>query len=102
MHVDPDDTSPGYPEDFRAAVVAQLTAAGYSVAKWEGAGVNVRAARTGKAQYLGLSNLFRRAKAADPGEWPALIGGFVRRLTRATTEKVPDDLRTVADRLRPR
>lgn len=95
-----DDPSP-LPADFRAAVTAQLTAAGLDVIDWERAGVNVRPA-AGDGQYIGLGNLYRRTKSADPAEWPELIRGFISRLTSANSRDIPDDLCTVADRLRPR
>ena len=79
-----EDSSPlAFPEDFRTAVIAQLAVVGLSVIEWEPNGVHVCPA-DGKEQYIGLANLHRRAKAADPSEWPELIRGFLERL--ATTK----------------
>lgn len=95
-----DEQSP-LPDDFRAAVTAQLAATGLDVIDWERTGVNVRPV-AGDEQYIGLANLYRRAKTAEPDEWPELIRGFLNRLSSATSRDIPDDLSTVADRLRPR
>jgi hypothetical protein len=97
-----EDSSPlAFPDDFRAAVIAQLAVAGLSVIEWEQNGVHVRPA-DGNEQYIGLANLHRRAKAANPNEWPELIRGFLERLATTKTQNIPDDLGTVADRIRPR
>ena len=91
------------PSGFRAAVAHALADLGFSVASWEDDGVNVKCpSRTGE-QYVGLSNLHRRAKAREKAEWPALIREFLQHVTEALTgPKIPDDLMTVADQLRPR
>lgn len=97
-----DDSSPqALPDDFRNAVAAQLAVAGLSVIEWEPSGVHVRPT-DGDKQYVGLANLHRRAKAADPGEWPEMIRGFLQRLATTKAQSIPDDLGTVADRIRPR
>lgn len=103
----PDGETPSaLPSGFRAAVTHALAGLGYAVAGWEPDGVNVRApAGAGKdgGQYIGLSNLYRRAKAAGRAEWPALIRSFLDHVTGAlAAPKIPDDLTAVADRLRPR
>jgi hypothetical protein len=90
-----------FPEDFRAAVLAQLAAVGLSVTEWESGGVRVRPSG-GEEQYVGLANLHRRARAADPSEWPEMIRGFLQRVTATKNQDIPDDLNTVADRIRPR
>ncbi|MBA4188385.1 MAG: hypothetical protein C0467_10310 [Planctomycetaceae bacterium] len=90
---------------FRAAVTHTLIDLGYSVATWEVDGVNVRAPNKekGDEQYIGLSNLYRRAKGADKAEWPAMIREFLEHLTGVLSgPKIPDDLSTVASQLRPR
>ncbi len=94
--------SPPFPDDFRAAVTAQLSAAGFAVIDWERTGVNVRPASGGDGQYIGLANLHRRAKAVDSATWPTMIREFIDRLTRAKVQDIPADISTVADRLRPR
>jgi hypothetical protein len=92
-----------FPDDFCAVVSAELSAAGLSVVDWERNGVNVRAvAGDDDGQYLGLANLHRRARAVAPSEWPVMVREFIARLSRSTTQDIPDDLGTVADRLRPR
>ena len=91
-----------FPDDFRAVVVAQLAATGFTVTDWEQNGVNIRPVVGGEDQYLGLGNLHRRAKATEAAEWPAMVRGFLDRLTSAKSQDIPADLGTVADRLRPR
>jgi hypothetical protein len=91
------------PSGFRAAVAHALADLGFSVASWEDDGVNVKCPSRAGEQYVGLSNLHRRAKAREKAEWPALIREFLRHVTEALSgPKVPDDLLTVADQLRPR
>lgn len=90
---------------FRAAVTHSLIDLGYTVASWEVDGVNVRAPKKDKGdeQYIGLSNLYRRAKGAEKAEWPAMIREFLEHLTGVLSgPKIPDDLSTVASQLRPR
>jgi len=90
-------------EPFRAVVTEVLVEVGYSPIGWEPAGANVRPAAGGDDQYIGLSNLFRRALAAEPGEWPAMVRQFLNHLTGALkAPAVPDDLMQVGARLRPR
>ena len=96
-------TSPTLPSGFRAAVTHALAGMGYSVASWEADGVNVRSPARGGEQYVGLSNLHRRARAAGRAEWPAMIREFLSHVTGALTgPKIPDDLTAVANQLRPR
>jgi hypothetical protein len=91
------------PSGFRAAVTHALADVGYSVVSWEADGVNVQAPTKDGAQYLGLSNLFRRTKAADKSEWPTMIREFLSHITGALSgSRIPDDLTTVASQLRPR
>jgi hypothetical protein len=76
---------------------------GYSVSGWEADGVNVNAPGKSGGQYIGLSNLYRRTKAAERAEWAAMIRDFLEHVTGALTgPKIPDDLMTVAAQLRPR
>ncbi len=100
---DDSPSSPPFPDAFRAAVIAQLTAAGFAVLDWEPTGVNVRPKTGGDAQYIGLANLHRRAKGAPPAEWPEMVRAFLsHRAELLEVRAIPDDLTTVADRLRPR
>jgi hypothetical protein len=94
----------GLPRGFRAAVTHALAGLGYRVAGWEADGVNVVAPGKEVEQYIGLSNLYRRAKAAGRAEWPAMIREFLDHVTGALQSgpKIPDDITTVADQLRPR
>ncbi len=88
---------------FRAAVTHALADVGYSVASWEADGVNVTAPNKNGEQYIGLSNLYRRAKAAEKAEWPQMIREFLDHITGALAgPKIPDDLMTVVNQLRPR
>lgn len=103
------ETPTALPAGFRAAVTHVLTDLGYSVASWEADGVNVRppGASAGDEQYIGLANLYRRArtaeKAGDKAEWPAMIREFLGHLTGALAgPKIPDDLSGVTAQLRPR
>lgn len=95
--------TPPLPDDFRAAVAAQLAAHGLTVLDWEPTGVNVRPAAGGDPQYVGLANLHRRAKAAEPAEWPEMVREFLdHRAKLLESQTIPDDLNTIAARLRPR
>jgi hypothetical protein len=99
------DTSPDpapFSDDFRAAVAAELAAAGYTGVAWESDGVKVH---TGGAdgQYIGLINLHRRATSADRAEWPTMIRAFLsHRAALLKAPALPDDLTTIATQLRPR
>ncbi len=91
------------PADFRAAVAAELLASGDVVVGWEPDGANVRPRGAAEPQYLGLVNLHRRASAAPAAEWPAMIREFLdHRAELLKTPAIPDDLTTIAGRLRPR
>ncbi len=98
-----DEESPAlpFPDDFRSAVLAQLAAVRLSVIEWESGGIRVRP-DDGEEQYVGLTNLYRRARAADHSEWSEMIRGFIQRITASKVQDIPDDLNTVADRIRPR
>jgi hypothetical protein len=76
---------------------------GYAVVGWEPDGVNVIAPDKEGEQYIGLANLHRRAKSAEKGDWPRLIRDFLGHVTGAINDTpIPDDLTTIAGRLRPR
>jgi hypothetical protein len=89
------------PSPFRGVVAAELASAGCAIVGWEQHGVNIRTA-AGDEQYIGLANLYRRARPRPLDEWPTLIREFLQRLARAQAHDIPADLTTVADRLRPR
>jgi hypothetical protein len=99
------DLPPALPTGFRAAITHALADFGYSVSTWEADGVNVLPPNRDKegGQYVGLANLYRRTKAAEKADWPAMIREFLRHVTGALGgPKIPDDLAAVADQLRPR
>jgi hypothetical protein len=97
------EESSSLPAPFCAIVAAQLRASGYTVASWESTGVNVLPPNACEEQYIGLANLYRRARAANVAEWPQMIREFLVHLTNVTTaQSIPDDLTSIADRLRPR
>jgi hypothetical protein len=101
-------TASAFPPAFRSAVTLALTEHDYRVAHWEAEGVNVVPPDGGNSpderlQYIGLANLLRRARGTDETEWPAMVREFVTHLRGALdAPKVPDDLCTIAERLRPR
>ena len=96
-------TPSAMPGGFRAAITSELSGMGYAVVRWEPDGVNVIAPDRDGEQFIGLSNLHRRAKGAEKAEWPSMIRDFLGHVTGAiTTTHIPDDLITVASRLRPR
>ena len=91
------------PGGFRAAVTSELSGMGYSVVGWEPDGVNVIAPDKDGEQYIGLSNLHRRARVAKKAEWTHMIREFLGHVTGAITgTTIPENLTTVASRLRPR
>jgi hypothetical protein len=103
LPAEPAPFPPPLPDDFRAAVAAELAAHGLTVIDWEPTGVNVRPAAGGDPEYVGLGNLHRRAKAADPAEWPRMVREFLdHRAQLLGSRALPDDLNTIQDRLRPR
>jgi hypothetical protein len=96
-------TPSALPGGFRAAVTVALAGMGYAVAGWEPDGVNVIAPDRDGEQYLGLANLYRRARNAEKVEWSRMIREFLGHVTGALSgPKIPDDLTTVASQLRPR
>jgi hypothetical protein len=100
--VEPPADSLPFTADFRAAVAAELTAVGYTEVAWEPDGAKVHTGGL-DGQYIGLVNLHRRAAAADPSEWPAMIREFLaHRAAFLKAPALPDDLTTISTRLRPR
>lgn len=96
-------TPTALPGGFRAAINSALAGLGYTVVGWEPDGVNVIAPDRDGEQFIGLSNLYRRAKAAEKPEWPQMIREFLGHVTGALSgPKIPEDLTTLSDRLRPR
>lgn len=96
-------TSSSLPGGFRAAVTSELQGKGYAIVEWEADGVNVVAPDRDGEQYIGLSNLFRRARSAGKAAWTTMIREFLGQITTAhPATAIPDDLSAVAHRLRPR
>lgn len=97
-----------FPSSFRDAVTHALTELGYTVVEWEAEGVNVLAPGVSEAtddrkQYIGLSNLYRRAKVAEQLEWAPIIQVFLEHISGTLHgPTIPDDLTTIAAQLRPR
>lgn len=95
-------TPTALPGGFRAAVTEQLAALGFRVKAWQPGGMDV-VGPSGKDHSIGLTNLYRRAKAANRTEWPRMIAEFLAHLTQVDPARdVPADLGTVIDHLRPR
>jgi hypothetical protein len=91
-----------FSDEFRAAVAAELTAAGYAGLTWEPEGVRVQASGA-DPQFIGLVNLHRRATGSERAEWPTMIREFLgHRAAFLKAPPLPDDLTTIASRLRPR
>ncbi len=101
-------TLSGIPSGFRAAVTHALNEFGYTVAEWETDGVNVyppdESDRSPESRhYIGLSNLYRRAKAAERSEWPAIIREFLEHVSGScNAATIPNDLVSIGKLLRPR
>lgn len=54
----------------------------------------------GKEHYIGIENLYRRARRAERQEWPELIGEFLRTVSSAEdSENLPKELSAVAGQL---
>jgi hypothetical protein len=95
--------SSGLSADFRAAVTAELLERDYTVVEWETEGVHVRGPHDAGEQYLGLSNLYRRAQGIERADWPQLIGDFLDHLASISEgPKLPQSLDTLTAQLRPR
>jgi hypothetical protein len=102
-----DAVASGLPSDFRASVSHALAELGYHAASWEPEGVNALAPDDGRPveereHYIGLGNLYRRAKGVEHAEWALMIQEFLQHITGTLTGKIPDDLAAIAERLRPR
>ncbi len=99
---EPSIESAPFSDDFRAAVAAELAAAGHTGVAWEPDGVRFRACGA-EGQFLGLVNLYRRATGAGRAEWPAMIREFLGHSAAfLKAPALPDDLTTISAQLRPR
>ena len=94
---------PMLPGGFRAAVARELLAHGLTPKAWHAAGVDCVSA-AGESSYLGLANLYRRAKSAGREEWPAMIRHFLGVLATSTSAEnaPPESLDAVRGRVRVR
>ena len=106
---DPHQHTPSeLPGGFRAAVTHALSEYGFTVVNWESNGVNVLAAgedgESDKREHsIGLSNLYRRARAAERSEWPGMIREFLDHIAGTFDgPDIPNDLATIEQQLRPR
>ncbi len=94
---------PMLPGGFRAAVARELLAHDLTPKAWHAAGVDCVTA-AGESRYLGLANLYRRAKSAGREEWPAMVRHFLGVLATSTSAEnaPPDSLDAVRGRVRVR
>lgn len=94
---------PMLPGGFRAAVARELQARDLTPKAWHAAGVDCTTA-AGESRYLGLANLYRRAKSAGREEWPAMIRHFLGVLEASTdpANAPPESLDAVRGRVRVR
>jgi len=94
---------PMLPGGFRAAVARELAANGLTPTAWHAAGVECVTA-DGGTRYVGLGNLYRRAKAAPREDWAEMVRHFLGVLVASTAadDLVPESLEAVRDRLRVR
>jgi hypothetical protein len=98
----------GLPSGFRAAVTHALAEFRYTVVEWEAEGVNVFPPGSSEnsqdsKHYIGLTNLYRRAKAAERSEWPTMIREFLEHIMGSCNgPTIPNDLATIVTQLRPR
>jgi hypothetical protein len=103
-----DQTRASLPAAFRTAVAQALTEMEYTVESWETDGVNIlapseRLGEEDRKHYVGLANLYRRVKGAEPTEWPAMIRAFLDHILGTLGgPAIPDNLATIALQLRPR
>ncbi len=94
---------PMLPGGFRAAVARELQAHGLTPTNWHAAGVDCVAA-DGGTRYVGLANLYRRAKSVAREEWPGMVRHFLGVLVASTSAEnaPPESLEAVRGRVRVR
>ncbi len=94
---------PMLPGGFRAAVARELQAHDLTPKAWHAAGVDCHTP-AGESRYVGLANLYRRAKSVPRDEWPGMIRHFMRVLIDSTSadDLPPESLAVLRDRLRVR
>jgi hypothetical protein len=89
---------PRYPGTFLLAFREAIAELGWQTRRWLGAAVECVDAE-GRAQLVGLENLFRRARRVERADWPQVIVDFLRTGQQAPIDDPPKDLAAVADRL---
>lgn len=90
---------PKYPGTFLLALSEAVTELNWQVRRWLGRAVECVDAE-GRAQVVGLENLYRRARRLPRTEWPALIAEFLRTAgSLDANEGLPADLAGVAEQL---
>jgi hypothetical protein len=91
------------PQEFRDLVSQALTDLGFTIQSWQSDGLECTD-EAGENRSLGLSNLYRRVRAADPSEHEEIVRGFLQvlRQTETLPEAMPESLAEVSDRLLPR
>jgi hypothetical protein len=108
MPQDFDDPKTGTPSSlpgaFRAMVTKEMTARGYTIVKWHEDGLDYKKADQEKPNYMGLSNLLRRVKTAEPTETESIVQHFLANLLDAMDSKdaMPETMEDAAPRLLPR
>ncbi len=97
------DVPTALPRGFRTAVQEVLAAHGYQIVRWESDGVYICPAGSDEEQYIGLNNLYRRARNIPRDEWPPLIAEFLEHVHSVSNgPELPDHLDTITAQLRPR
>jgi hypothetical protein len=90
---------PRYPGTFLLALREALANLNWEARRWLGDAV-VCVDTEGEEHIVGLENLYRRARREERGQWPALIGDFLKRVREAEKARPTDvELTAVADRL---
>jgi len=94
--------APRFPGTFLLAFREALAALNWQARRWMSDLVECTDEH-GRAQVIGLENLYRRARPQPRAEWPALITEFLKTVHVAGAEELlPANLADVADKLLPR
>src|SRR5262249_47755444 len=92
---------PRYPGSFLLAFRQALATLNWNITRWLPSAVECTDAE-GRHQYVGLENLYRRARQEDRATWPEMIRDFLSQVRVQEIEATPRELALVADRLMPR
>jgi hypothetical protein len=87
-----------YPGTFLLAFREALAARKWQVGQSRGDLVACRDEH-GQEHFVGLENLYRRARRVERSDWPALIAEFLNTVLDGEQPELPANLSTVADRL---